>query len=111
MITPTRRTPSFFSARAANGQITAPPSSVMNARRIIWDIGLPPALASSVSLPQRQNAEEGVGSVALRTSGVYNRCLVHLEDSADYACSNRGARWMLQDLLEAVHLPKRARSF
>src|SRR5262249_47249730 len=43
-------------------------------------------------------------------SGVYNRCLVHLQDSADYACSNRGARWTLQDLLEAVHLPK-ARSF
>src|SRR5215475_5398859 len=65
MITPTRRTPSFFSARAANGQITAPPSSVTKSRRFIWDIGLPPALASSVSLPQRQNAEEGVGSVVI----------------------------------------------
>ena len=32
---PTRLTPSFFSARAANGQITAPPTSVMNAHLFI----------------------------------------------------------------------------
>jgi hypothetical protein len=30
-------------ARAASGHVTAPPSSVMNARRFMWDMGLPPA--------------------------------------------------------------------
>src|SRR5262249_2157707 len=46
-------------ARAAIGQATAPPSSVTNSRRLVSDIGLPPALAPAVGLPQAQPAAEG----------------------------------------------------
>jgi hypothetical protein len=43
MSTPMRRTRSNCCARAANGHAAAPPRSVMNSRRLTWDMGLPPA--------------------------------------------------------------------